>query len=621
MTPDGQTKAWRETLADAVAAAAVKATLRIHPDTGHVQMTQALRATGMAVAEGAHASVALQHATIALQWATVLLAEGRIDPTLVPLVCAVYNAALAPLAGTEILGIVPQAPTGDVLVASAGAPVARLVELELDVPVASAPAATRAPEPSAPGDVEIEDDETREYRKPSDDDFAVPEDEPEEEEPPPARRPPAPDWEPDEGVREPGPPIVVTARRAITADDFYYDVVELALEKLGPLGRRARTGPSSEWASVEHDMLALTDVVLASSSACVRHVRTFWERSLAFPSPWGTYAACFALGCIDGPESLVAIRDGLRALPPDAESHGMAAARALVVAPHPHVLRLARDLASAEHPVLRAIGIEVLADRGALSPEALSPHLHDANLPVLVAATRIASRLPLRELSVVSGPLARWLTYPERRVAMAAAIGVLRTGDERPLHDVRMGGPIAGILGADALEILVLRGDASDLPVVEAIVADAKIDADVLDALARFGHPGLWAFLAHHLEDEDLVDDAAEALEVLFGARVEGAEGKLAGAWRSAVAEARLDPGVRYRRGVPFGPGVVADECLSGKLPETAIERRWAELSVRAGVDARPRFAGWSTVRVPQVHALAASGRAAQGAYPKNGWR
>src|SRR5262249_20179840 len=134
---------------------------------------------------------------------------------------------------------------------------------------------------------------------------------------------------------------------------------------------------------------------------------------------------------------------------------------------------------------------------------------------VMESALRHIARLPAADGAPLAPLLERWLHFPVARVAWLAAIALLRWGRREPYDDVRSGGRLGTTLGASALDVFVLAGSAEDLPHIERVAAKLVPSAALLSALARFGHAGACAYLVHYLEDEDLVDDAAEALETL----------------------------------------------------------------------------------------------------------
>jgi hypothetical protein len=57
-----------------------------------------------------------------------------------------------------------------------------------------------------------------------------------------------------------------------------------------------------------------------------------------------------------------------------------------------------------------------------------------------------------------------------------------------------------------------------------------------------------------------------------------------AAAWKRAILARGLDTNVRYRRGEPWSPRVVAAEIELGSLSREDVEARFDELQVRTGL-------------------------------------
>src|SRR6185437_7061875 len=142
----------------------------------------------------------------------------------------------------------------------------------------------------------------------------------------------------------------------------------------------------------------------------------------------------------------------------------------------------------------------------------------------------------------------------------------------------------------------------------------------LLSALARFGHPGVWAFLIHQLANEDLVDAAADALTVLFGARLEPESTTDAAAWRDVISRLKPDPGARYRRGVIWRPGLVASECTSGELSRASIELAVDELSVRTRIAPSVDLTLWTAEAEPLLARFCEGVTRCDERWPSNGW-
>ena len=105
----------------------------------------------------------------------------------------------------------------------------------------------------------------------------------------------------------------------------------------------------------------------------------------------------------------------------------------------------------------------------------------------------------------------------------------------------------------------------------------------MLSIVARFGDAGAFGFLAHYLADDELAEPAERALVTLFGARVPLEDRRVAGAWRSAIEEARFDRRVRLRAGKPYARATVVAELAHGALTRVEAEAWLDELSARTG--------------------------------------
>jgi hypothetical protein len=364
------------------------------------------------------------------------------------------------------------------------------------------------------------------------------------------------------------------------------EVVSACADNVAMLARHRDERPQWERRENEEALLANVDAIGASGGDCVRLVVEWWR---AGEDPWKTWAAVFVLACFGRTDVLEAIARELDDLPPDATAHVTTAADALLVAPHPHVAELARDLSVSPNPVARAIGVEVLSRKNLLDPEQVCRHMSDANLPVLAAALRASTVLGRSTGSAVLVP---FLQHHEHEVVWAATRRLARWHRPEPYFAVRQGR--CRVLGRRALEVLIQFGDATDLECFDELVASGPGTVEVLSAVARFGEPSAWAYLVHHLSDPELSDAAARGLTTLFGSIVPRREAKSAAAWRDAIAKCSLEPGLRLRSGKPWHPGAVANECLQGEVDRAEMQARIDELVVRADVTIDVDLALWS---------------------------
>lgn len=506
-------------------------------------------------------------------YANELAAQNLVDGELLARLAAAYSAALDRPDRDRLLVTAAARPPGAVtrLVTSRGLPTLKHVERDLFAWPPAAP-------PTAPllAPVEADDDRDPEPIRPShdEDELYFP-----RALPPPVRLS-------DEDER--GGPIPVAR--------FYAQVAEGCLEALGTLARQRHHRALGDQADTESSILQQADAVIATGSRCVEHILGWWRASLESRDPWKSWAPAFVLGTLAGADALDAVAWGLEELPLSAEKHGLSVSDALAVSPHPDLLTLGRDLLASPHPISRAVGVDVLARLNAFSPDDWKRHQSETSPPVLAALARSTRHLDEDEAETedVIPMLLRMLAFPDGSVAWEAARALLRLGRSEPYDSLVQGGRFAVTLGTErALEIFVLRGQATDAARVTSLVSRTPVSPEILSALVRFGHPGCWAFLLHHLANPDIADEAADALEALFGPLVAAEERESVGAWKSAITAMRLDKGVRYRGGAPWRATALVDECASGNLSRREVEQRVDEIDIRLRRRSRLDFSRW----------------------------
>jgi hypothetical protein len=489
----------------------------------------------------AHSAPPLEMLRRALQSAALLAADGAISAELVAVLGEAYGEAL---------------PGGTRLLAKIGAPPAPTRLVALRVP--SARWIARAPFSREDAEALVLD--------------AEPEASPD---PPPERE------------AEPAGPI--PALRSSKGGDprpvrfFYAGVASHCLDTIARCARQRVQQPLDGVAGTERTLLVACDALAAIGDDVVSLVLETWEGTLDSPSPWQSWAAAAALSSLAGVDALEAVAFGLAKLPFTEALHAAAVAEALAIFNHPELDLFARDLVDHRHPLLRAAGIETLSLRGALTADEVRRLLWDANVPVLLSAVRALGRLPDEEGASLLPILLRWMKFPDPRVAWSAARVLLQHGRTEPLDELREG-RLRNLAPADALELLVLAGDASDLERMQRLITRIPVGQHELSAIARFGHVGAWTFLLHHLAEGELVDEATSALVTLFGPLTSPEQLDDAAAWKRAILSRGLDTNVRYRRGEPWSPRVVAAEIELGSLSREDVEARFNELQVRAGL-------------------------------------
>jgi hypothetical protein len=239
----------------------------------------------------------------------------------------------------------------------------------------------------------------------------------------------------------------------------------------------------------------------------------------------------------------------------------------------------------------RAVGVDLLSRKQALPTDMLEQYIAGAASPVSIAAIRAAARAGAAP--ALAPLISACLRSSSPAVAWEAARALTKAGVLEAYFEIQAGGPLALLLGARGVEILIMAGDDSDIGAFEALLAGTPMSPALLSAIARFGHVAAGSFLLHSLADPELAGAAAAALQTLYGSLVPRSEARRFSAWKSAILGAGFDPAVRYRGGSPWRPLAVLAECTSGELPRAEVEKRIDELAARTGVHSRVDLCLW----------------------------
>jgi hypothetical protein len=403
------------------------------------------------------------------------------------------------------------------------------------------------------------------------------------------------------------------------AEDFTAGIVAGAAATMAMLAEHRVTRPMSLRPGREARILALADAVFATGQRAIADVLDWWATARRIDGPWAIWPPTFLLGLLDGPEGLLALERIVESLEPDEAGAVHVVANALAAVPHPGIPSLAEDLLEAPNPVARAIGVEVLS-RWALLDRKRLARLLDHQAPALLAAS-LRALVRVEDPRPMIGRALALLEHPDPDVAWEAARAVTLHGAPDALRAVRQGQPLGSKLGARAAELFVMAGEPDDMAHLEALVDRSPLTPELLDAIARFGHPLAWSFVLHFLLDRDLCEAAERALLMLFGPLVPPEATRSPNVWRDALAERDLDPVLRYRRGALWTPVLVADDCAAavytpGAHSQREIERWLDELAARTGVPMNVDLGVWA----PGVELLATIGSAARAGWRAGAW-
>lgn len=175
-------------------------------------------------------------------------------------------------------------------------------------------------------------------------------------------------------------------------------------------------------------------------------------------------------------------------------------------------------------------------------------------------------------------------------------------------------------LGGYELDVIAMMGDASDLPRVRTLVETIGLNRRSLHLLARFGDPAVIPVLLHGLKDEELRDDAASALEVLLGPRLD-TDGRLeADAWNRVIKTIPMRAAERLWFGEPYSPTTFLREAEYGRCSLVEMERILEELRLRTGRIGATALHGWHAESVSRLGQLEHELRRANEVYSKGSW-
>jgi hypothetical protein len=384
-------------------------------------------------------------------------------------------------------------------------------------------------------------------------------------------------------TQQPSMKLAESGGEPIALARFYGSILNACADTTTMLARHRFQRAMCHQARSETRLLASVDAILATGKDCIDALSAWWKRSLESTDPWKTWAPVFALGSIEGFESIRAMLHGIEMLPADARAHGVVAAEALAVAPHSEKKYLGATLLASSSPTARAIGVDVCARCGDFTDEDLARHLGDPVASVVAAALLAAERLVPTPTALIRPILMKTLD-PDAEVAFRAARLLSIWGLAEPCDEVREREGLLSLIRSRALELFVLHGRAGDLPRMEEIMRRSPITPAVLSAIGRFGHPASWSFLTHFLDDENLAEAANTALVTMFGPIVPRKEWNRRATWKRAIAAASLDASTRYRRGMPWSVKTVLLELRSGELARAEAQLRIDELRARTRV-------------------------------------
>ncbi|MDY7231165.1 hypothetical protein [Hyalangium rubrum] len=290
------------------------------------------------------------------------------------------------------------------------------------------------------------------------------------------------------------------------------------MEDLGMFGLMRRPHPLTAWWNgerTERRLVRRVDAIVACGPQVLpRLVKMLEERPE--PDPELTWANLFLFGSLAGQDALDQALRIIRTVELDDPKMAEAVTDALALAPHPGIEGAVRPWLAAEGVARRAIGLRVLARRGALSAAEAIRGLEDPELEVVRAASQ---GLGTTQGDAPHEALTYALRHEDEEVVRAALESALlrrsETGLERAYALTQEGR--GGF--ADAALFLAVASDENGAEAFRAALAAGGAPT-VLRALGWFGSLEFMDALLKHLAGEEPEAKAAalEALQRLTGA-------------------------------------------------------------------------------------------------------
>jgi len=357
------------------------------------------------------------------------------------------------------------------------------------------------------------------------------------------------------------------------------DVASDCVDRIAACLRVRWESPMAERPEIEARLFAQLDAIAEAGSRCTALLAIAEDGA---EDLWVPAAAALALGSLQAGgsvDAIVAIAEGALL------AEGVVNfAESVLLAPFSGAAEVAARLRASAVAPARAAAVEISfglrpldASTAPLRPDESAPCVSAAMLRGLSRGARSQGAQGQATLDRARA----CLSSDDPELAWQAARLLTLWGEPDAHEAVQSGSPPSRVLGVHALEVLVLAGGPEDLAVAQSRVRRVPASERSLDAVARLGHPGSWAYLVHHLDNDDLGDAAERALVALFGPIVAEHRRSIGAEWRDALASAESIPEGRCRGGVPWSLDVVAAECSNPALSRRELELRLDELAAR----------------------------------------
>jgi hypothetical protein len=283
------------------------------------------------------------------------------------------------------------------------------------------------------------------------------------------------------------------------------------------------------------------------------------------PDPGHVFAALLVLGCVEGREWLISVRDIFVAAAVRDQAELAAAVEALCLSPHQELSTILVPLLDHERSRVRAGAVRVLAYHNELTESAWNNAMHDSSLTVVEAATSVPLRSYDRRICERALlPLFKRHKSPQLvRLALRAGVSLRLSSAYDYILQIIQETPLL----ADAAYYLAMFGQLTDARYIRDVLVGLH-PQDGMRGAGVLGSIELVPDLINHLDRNDLNPEAGKyAKQVLADIT-----GLAFDTTKTAVEARRLwtqhsskfEPHIRYRNGHPWSLGGLIQSLRTG---------------------------------------------------------
>lgn len=409
------------------------------------------------------------------------------------------------------------------------------------------------------------------------------------------------------------------AAKPILLYRHYRDLADDAFDNLSLVAQHRRERRHVESPDEEAWIVQMGDALAAIGTESLTAARRHFLASLdnAPESLWGSV---FFLACVEGMPA-ARLLDELLSSVTDASESAATIADAVALGTSPELEPLIKDWAISPIEVKRAVAFAVCARWQRVDAESATAALIDPSRTVRLLALQGLRDLEVgrSELGLSLLPVLRGQWHvADSQLAWEAMLTTGWFGLDDAYRSWRRGE--LDNLGGYELDVIAMMGDGADLPRVRSLIETTGLDRRSLHLLARYGDPAVIPVLLHGLKDEELRDDAASALEVLLGPRLDTDARLEADAWSRVIQTIPMRANQRLWFGEPYLPTTFLREVEHGRCSLVEMERILEELRLRTSRIGATALHGWHAATVGQLGPIERELRRANETYPKGTW-